>query len=64
MTILRSGTKGDLNRRHCQHPANLLLNVIKEAVPTVHITKPEQADMIDSFKDVYHKAGLTKKEIL
>lgn len=55
MTFFYSSKKGYLDRRCCQKPANILLDVIKESVPKVHIAKPERANIISSFKDVYHK---------
>lgn len=43
-----------LTRCRCKQPVNLILDVVKEAVPTVHIAKSERAYIIDLFKKVYY----------
>lgn len=54
MVIYFTGTNGVLERRR-QYPANLLLNLIKEIIPKVHITKAKQTCIVESFKDLYHE---------
>lgn len=58
MAVFCSSNKGNINRR-LQYPANLLLGFIKEAGPNVLIINPQRANIIDSFKDVYHNTGPT-----
>lgn len=40
------------------------MNVIKESVPDVHITKAERWNIVGSFKDIYHKYWTNTKEDL
>lgn len=61
MTVFYLGKKGDLDRRRCQQPTNLLLKVIKKEVPNIHITKPERTNIIDFFKDLYIKYWANQK---
>lgn len=55
MSVFHSSTKGNLSRRRRKQPANLLLDVVGEAVPTVNLSKSKRVDIVDLFKDLYHK---------
>lgn len=61
MDVFFSGTKGNLDRRRCLQPTKLLLDVIKEAFLTFHITKPGTENIIESFRDVYHEYWANQK---
>lgn len=55
MTVLISETKGDLDCHHCKQPSNLLLDVMKESLPSVHLSKAECANIVNSFKELYQE---------
>lgn len=52
-------TKGDLDQRCRKQPLNLLLDVIKESVPKVHILKADRANIRISLWELYHEYWAT-----
>lgn len=43
------------DKRYRKQPSNLLLDVMNESVPFVHLSKLERVDIFKSFKDLYHE---------
>lgn len=54
MAVFHSFTKGDLSRRRSKQSLNLILNFVKEALPTMHISKSERVDIFNFFKNLHH----------
>lgn len=54
MSIKNIKTKSELDRRRRKNPVNLLLGIIGESIPWIHISKAEWADIVNSLWELYH----------